>query len=59
LEIENLGKEIASKDQEMLTQEETNLKLTEELHTLKEKLLHYEASGDTHVQKIQELQMEI
>ena len=34
-EIENLGKDIAGKDQEMLTQEETNLKLTEELHNLK------------------------
>ena len=43
----------------MLTQEETNLKLTEELHTLKEKLEEFEISGDSNVQKIQELQMEI
>jgi hypothetical protein len=31
----------------MLTQEETNLKLTEELHTLKEKLEEFENSGDS------------
>ena len=43
----------------MLTQEETNLKLTEELHNLKEKLEEFETSGDSKVQKIQELQLEI
>ena len=58
-QIEHLGKQISDKDQEMLTQEETNLKLTEELHNLKEKLEEFETSGDSKVQKIQELQLEI
>jgi uncharacterized membrane protein (DUF106 family) len=35
------------------------MKLTEELHTLKEKLEEFETSGDSKVSKIQELQMEI
>ena len=33
----------------MLAQEETNFKLTEELHNLKEKLEEFETSGDSNV----------
>mmetsp|Transcript_32241 Transcript_32241/g.49342 ORF Transcript_32241/g.49342 Transcript_32241/m.49342 type:complete len:81 (-) Transcript_32241:977-1219(-) len=58
-ELTKIEGEMIDKDQELLQQETSMLSLTEELSKLKEKLEEYQTGGDSKVQRINELQLEM